>query len=202
MNLEDFKSFRRVLKPSEVGSIPTHSRHLLGIVCALAFAATSPALAQEEVPDDAVTEEKAPERIWIGPSPFERAVRSVAFPAWGQLTNGKNKKAVALFSAQTYIYARLMIETRKGNEANRLADRLEGEGASLGDVNVARSSAADHFSRRRNLFFWAFVAGFYGALDAYVDANFGDIEAELEEGRDLFSSFDPASRTVTLGVHF
>ena len=32
MDLEDFKSFCRVLKPSGVGSIPTHSRHRLSLI--------------------------------------------------------------------------------------------------------------------------------------------------------------------------
>jgi hypothetical protein len=142
------------------------------------------------------------EPTWQGPSPLQRAVRSVAFPAWGQLTNGKNKKAVALFSAQAYLYTRIVVETRKGNESVRIADRLEREGATLGDVNVARESADDHFGRRRNLFFWAIVAGFYGALDAYVDANFGDFEKELEEGRTLFSHVDPLDKSVEMGFRF
>lgn len=29
VDLKDFKSFRRMLKPSGVGSIPTHSRHFI-----------------------------------------------------------------------------------------------------------------------------------------------------------------------------
>ena len=90
MNLEDFKSFRRVLIPSEVGSIPTHSRQNCLAVVLLAIVVVFPSPAEAA--------NGADEAQWAGPGPFERAVRSAVFPAWGQLTNGKNKKAAILFS--------------------------------------------------------------------------------------------------------
>ena len=121
MNLEDFKSFRRVLKPSEVGSIPTHSRHLLGRpgrgdrnpgarrrmggrtlgwLMLLALAGAPAARAQEE--DAVAAPPTGPATVPPGtPRPFTRALRSAVFPAWGQLSNGKSKKAAVLLAAQT-----------------------------------------------------------------------------------------------------
>jgi hypothetical protein len=139
---------------------------------------------------------------WVGPSAFERAVRSAVFPAWGQLTNGKNHKAAVLFSVQAYLYTRIVREGREGGAAEREEARLEGMGADPAEIALARARATDHFDRRRNLLFWAFVAGFYGAIDAYIDAHLGDFERELEEGRTLFGRIDPADRSVELGLRF
>ena len=59
MNLEDFKSFRRVLKPSGVGSIPTHSRHAVLAALLVLFVA-GPARGDGAVPEGT-------------PSPLQRA---------------------------------------------------------------------------------------------------------------------------------
>ena len=189
MNLEDFKSFRRVLKPSGVGSIPTHSRHRLPAVASLcvglALGMGFPARAEE--PDEPP-----------GPSAFNRAARSVFFPAWGQLTNGKNEKAAILFAVQTYLYTRILVETRRGHESERLALATD-------DPDVAwraELGADDSFQRRRNLIFWAILTAFYGAIDAYVDTYLGSFEQEIEQSRKIFAETDPATGGIALGVRF
>jgi hypothetical protein len=141
---------------------------------------------------------------WEGPSAFGRAARSVVFPAWGQLTNGKTKKAAILFSVETYIYTRIVMETRRGKEDERRAAALEEMGAPENAIASARASADEHFNRRRDLFFWAIVAAFYGAIDAYIDAHLGDFEKELEDGRTLFGDIDVGSteQSVELGIRF
>jgi len=140
------------------------------------------------------------------PSPLERAFRSALFPAWGQLTNGRRKKAVVLFSVQTYIYTRLVLETRRAWEAQREADRLTALGSEdpgvLADLSAAEAASQNHFDRRRDLLFWALVGGFYGAMDAYIDAQLGDFEGELDKDRSLFGGIDPAQGTVELGLRF
>lgn len=198
MNLEDFKSFRRVLIPSEVGSIPTHSRqlHRVIVLCALIAVVGAPAGARgagASVPPGT-------------PSPLQRAVRSAVFPAWGQLTNGKSKKAVVLFSVETYLVTRILHESREAHASTREADALRE--ASIDDPSLVpleeetRANAQDHYDTRRDLIFWTILAGFYGALDAYVDANLGDFGEELKEGRRLFASADPEERTMEIGVRF
>ncbi len=185
MNLEDFKSFRRVLIPSEVGSIPTHSRQ-----CLLALVAA--ALCTTAVPRDARADD------WEGPSPFRRAVRSAVFPAWGQVTNGKYKKAAVLFTFETYLLTRVIQETRAAREWDRIA---AGE-TDPGRMEVAEAAAEDHYGRRRDLFFWGIVASFYGAIDAYVDAYLGDFEKDLEEGRELFAGVAEDGTSLEFGVRF
>ena len=190
MNLEDFKSFRRVLKPPEVGSIPTHSRHLCGALCAgvlaVAAAAPAPAGAADDIPR---------------PSALNRALRSAVVPAWGQVTNGKEKKAAILAGVQAYVWTRVVMESRKGRESERRAARLTEEGAAAGAIAAAEASAENHFDTRRDMVFWAILSSFYGALDAYVDTHLGDFEEDLEEGRELFAGVDPAGR-VELGIRF
>lgn len=202
MNLEDFKSFRRVLKPSGVGSIPTHSRQNIGVAarrcCVVALlglvvgaGAARGARAAEPVPEGT-------------PSPFARAARSVVVPAWGQITNGKSKKAAVVMTVQAYVLTRLIEEHREAHESQRRADALAGrtddEGRALAEI--ARDSAQEHFDRRRDMIFWALIGAFYGAVDAYVDAHLGNFERELEEDRELFGAVDPAERTVAVGVRF
>lgn len=198
MNLEDFKSFRRVLKPSEVGSIPTHSRHSSRALVAWAVAAAVAALAAPA----SFAAEPPP----LQPSAFQRAVRSAMVPAWGQLTNGKSKKAAVLFSVQSYLITRIIVESRAASESERRVAALEGMGgtdaASLAALDAAQASAQDHFDTRRDLLFWALVAGFYGAIDAYVDAHLGDFSGDLEESRGVFGGVDPAAKSVQVGVRF
>jgi hypothetical protein len=140
------------------------------------------------------------------PSAFQRALRSAVFPAWGQLTNGKSKKAVVLFGVETYLVTRVLHETRTAHAATRRADALRE--AALGDASAAdleraaRATAQEHYDNRRDLLFWTLLAGFYGAIDAYVDAQLGDFGEELEEGRRLFGSVDAEERTVAIGVRF
>ena len=196
MNLEDFKSFRRVLITSEVGSIPTHSLQIRRALAAACIVIASggvggPARAAEVVPPGS-------------PSPFGRAMRSAVFPAWGQLTNGKSKKAVVVFTAQTYVLSRLIVESRAARAADRRADALSGredpEGIAL--EAAARASAQEHYDTRRDMLFWALLGAFYGAVDAYVDAHLGNFGEELDESRRLFANADPTERRVELGIRF
>jgi len=137
---------------------------------------------------------------WEGPSPFNRAVRSVVFPAWGQLTNGKTTKATLLFGVESYLWTRIVIETRAAKESDQIAAALAG--SDPGGAQVAELAADDHYSRRRDLFFWVIVAGFYGAIDAYVDAHLGDFEKELEDGRELFAGLGDDGTSMQVGVRF
>ena len=185
MNLEDFKSFRRVLIPSEVGSIPTHSRQgFLGLfVVGLLLVAPGQKVCAQELD---------------GPSGFNRAVRSAVFPGWGQLTNGKKKKTVLLFSFQTYLFTRIILETRGAKEADRFA-----AGAATDETRtIWEADAQDHYNTRRDLFFWAIVTSFYGAIDAYVDTYLGDFEKDLEEGRELFGGMNEDGTALEFGIRF
>ncbi len=140
------------------------------------------------------------------PSAFQRAMRSALFPAWGQLTNGKSKKAVVLFGVQTYLITRIVEESRAANESQRrfeALDRLDSADAeTLAAATAARGSAQDHFDTRRDLFFWGLVAVFYGSIDAYVDAHLGDFDKDLDESRGVFGGVNPAEKSVEVGVRF
>lgn len=214
MNLEDFKSFRRVLKPSEVGSIPTHSRQraqggrvLRGVVViltALAWNAAARAQSEEAQPPAQEAQPPAQEAqrpaqdLPRPPSPGNRAARSAIFPAWGQLTNGRPVKAAALFALETYLATGIIVETRRGESKRRFADAAPDEATEL----LYDGLADAHFDRRRNLIFWSLLAVFYGVADAYVDAHLGEFDREIHEGRELFGKIDRVERTIELGVRF
>jgi hypothetical protein len=137
-----------------------------------------------------------------GPSAFQRALRSAAVPAWGQLTNGKNRKAVIILGVQSYLYTRIVIESRQARESDLRAAALERAGAADAEIELAEAQAQGHYDTRRDLFFWAILAGFYGAMDAYIDAHLGEFDRELEEGRTLFGRVDALERELELGVRF
>ncbi len=192
MNLEDFKSFRRALKPSEVGSIPTHSRHLRSCSAALARHAAIVAFGLVAASPSSAAEET------IVPSPANRAARSALFPAWGQLTNGANVKAAALFALETYLVTGIIHESHRARAHRYAADAATDEATSAMYDGLADA----HYDRRRNLFFWSILAVLYGVIDAYVDAHLTDFDEELEDRRELLGSIDPVENSVEVGFRF
>jgi hypothetical protein len=138
----------------------------------------------------------------LRPSATNRAVRSMVFPAWGQVTNGRPVKAAVLFSVQTWIWTRVIKESRAAHESEQRVFRLQEEGATALEIARAEASAEEHSARRRDLLFWALFGGIYGALDAYIDAHLGDFDEEIQEGRDLFGEVDPVNGEIALGYRF
>ena len=202
MNLEDFKSFRRVLKPSGVGSIPTHSRQRIGygrmlrisavMLTALSWAANAGAQSEEAVPAPPAAEASR------GPSPANRAARSAAFPGWGQLTNGSTAKAAAVFALETYLASSIIVESRRGAAKQRLADAAP----DAATEEMYDGLADAHYDRRRNLIFWSMLTVLYAVADAYVDAHMGEFDREIKEGGELFGQVDHVDQTIELGVRF
>ena len=191
MNLEDFKSFCRVLIPSEVGSIPTHSRH-----CRAGLLLASAVLLLGGGPARAQTEEGP-----AGPSPFNRALRSAVFPGWGQLSNGRTFKTVGIFGVETYLLTRILMQTRRGAANNRQSELLRSMGDEAG-ADQQRSLAEHHYETRRDLIFWGILAAFYGAMDAYIDAHLGNFDEDIEEGKGLFTRIDPLAGSFELGMRY
>ncbi len=138
------------------------------------------------------------EEVQIVPSPANRAARSVAFPAWGQLTNGRTAKTAALFALETYLVTGLIAESRRGGADQKSADAATDETT----VDYYEGQADAHYDRRRNLLFWTILTVFYGVIDAYVDAYLVDFDEELEDRRELFGMVDPVESTVGVGFRF
>jgi hypothetical protein len=134
----------------------------------------------------------------IVPSPANRAARSAVFPAWGQLTNGANVKAAALFALETYLVTGIIHESHRGRALRRAADTATDEAT----TEIYDGLADAHYDRRRNLFFWSILAVLYGVIDAYVDAHLTDFDEELEDRRELLGSIDPLENTVEVGFRF
>ncbi|MDP6528815.1 MAG: DUF5683 domain-containing protein [Gemmatimonadota bacterium] len=177
-----------MLKPSEVGSIPTHSRHFRAWGGAMAVAAWVLSMAALSSAAEVVEP----------PSPFARAVRSAVVPAWGQMTNDRPVKASVIFAVQAYLYTGILVESRRATDFQSRAVNA----ADAGTQAWLEDRAQEHFSRRRNLVFWSILGAFYSAVDAYIDAHLGDFEEDLEESRTLFAEVDPHEGTIAVGIAF
>lgn len=85
-------------------------------------------------------------------SPTGVLLRSVAFPGWGQWSNGKKKKAVAYFAVESFFITKALIWRHRAREAN----------ISFATFDQARD--------RRNYFYWLTgLTVFISMFDAYGD---------------------------------
>ena len=101
-------------------------------------------------------------------SPTGALLRSVAFPGWGQWSNGKKQKAGVYFGVETYFIAKSLIWRHRAREASDL---------------VAYSHARD----RRNYFTWLTgVTIFISMFDAYADRYLLTLERTRHQGDDFW----------------
>ncbi len=190
MDLEDFKSFSRVLKPSGVGSIPTHSRQIrsgafprVALVLFLLAALGGSARAAEGPPQA---------------SPFWSSSRSLVFPGWGQLHNGSEKKAIVLFSLQTYLIGRVFAAERR---ARYYQDRMNDEtpGWSREDLQARYDDLRD---TRGDLVWWSSLLVLYSVIDAYVDAHLVGFEEQVEQVERVTASLVPTDGGAEAAIAF
>ncbi|RJP78674.1 MAG: hypothetical protein C4524_06270 [Candidatus Zixiibacteriota bacterium] len=114
--------------------------------------------------------------------PTRAAVRSVLFPGWGQLSNGKFWKGAVIFTGQSALAfsAYLQHQRFRYNAAH------------------GETSAADFYQNDRNRLLW-WLAGsmVYSAADAFVDAHLRKWDVSEVALEPVFS---PESRSLGLGV--
>ncbi len=183
MDFEDFKSFRRALIPSEVGSIPTRSRHLstgaparvgpasagsflwraLVAVCLVSVVPRAAASAPAAV-DSAAVEYPAPHTVLY---------RSMAFPGWGQLVNGQPWKAALFMALEGGLAASGFVELRRSDRAFDASTRALARGDEVAAALYA-SRHRERILRARERFWWAGFSMLVGMIDAYIDAHLRD----------------------------
>lgn len=84
-------------------------------------------------------------------SPTGTLLKSVAFPGWGQWSNGKKQKAAFYFGLESYWITKSLIWRHRAREAVSL-------------------SAFQHARDRRNYFYWLTgITVFISMFDAYAD---------------------------------
>ncbi len=112
-----------------------------------------------------------------GPSPKGALLRSVVYPGWGQLANGKPYKACVIMAVEAYLAGVALSADRRAGDAAELA------GAADSQAEAARlEDRRSYYEDRRNQYFWWLGATvLYSMLDAYVDAHLAGV-SESEAG--------------------
>lgn len=98
-------------------------------------------------------------------SPTGALLRSVAFPGWGQWSNGKKQKAAVYFTAESYFITKALIWRH----------RARGSGIDF--------DTFDHARDRRNYFYWLTgLTVFVSMFDAYADRYLLTLERTRDAG--------------------
>ena len=217
----DFKSLCRAPSVSEVGSIPTRSRHRFAarsradspgsprcLLAALA-ACSAPTVARAAVADSlaavppaavVVVGKPAPARAdsvrkqpWHEQPRFVMA-RSLLVPGWGQLHNRAWIKAILIAGVEGLLISRIV---QGQDELDRLLAELEAARAA-GDtegeaalVNEYNSQLDERVGNEWKL--GAVIA--YSMVDAYVDAHFRGFDVEFRTDPALPAGTSPSGQT-------
>jgi hypothetical protein len=116
-------------------------------------------------------------------SPTGTLLKSVAFPGWGQWSNGKKQKAAVYFGIETYFLTKALIWR------HRALDRLHvWQNTNPDSTNALLSTfnSYDGARSRRNYFYWLTgITVFVSMFDAYADSYL----LTLERTRNLGSEF-------------
>ena len=110
-------------------------------------------------------------------SPFWSCVRSAVVPGWGQLHNGSSVKAIALFSMQSYLFARYSIAERRGSFYRHELNNPE----SVWGPGHLQNKYDDFRDTRNDMVWWMTIFGLYSLIDAYVDAHMAGFDQEVAE---------------------
>ena len=116
-------------------------------------------------------------------SPTGKLFRSVAFPGWGQWSNGKKQKAAVYFAIESYFLTKAL------TWRHRAGDRLTIWESSCGPNGCDTRAFNDYDTARdrRNYFYWLTgVTVFISMFDAYADAYLLSLERTRDKGDDYW----------------
>ena len=116
-------------------------------------------------------------------SPTGKLFRSVAFPGWGQWSNGKKQKAAVYFAIESYFLTKALIWR------HRAADRqpIWENSCKTGTCDTKAFNDYDSARDRRNYFYWLTgVTIFVSMFDAYADAYLLSLERTRDKGDDYW----------------
>ncbi|MBI5867154.1 MAG: hypothetical protein HZB43_02495 [candidate division Zixibacteria bacterium] len=117
-------------------------------------------------------------------SPTGTLLKSVAFPGWGQWSNGKKQKAAVYFGIETFFLTKALIWR------HRAADRLRTwENTDPTNETALREAFSNYDSARnsRNYFYWlAGITTFISMFDAYADCYLLTLENTRKMGDDYW----------------
>ena len=121
-------------------------------------------------------------------SPTGTLLKSVAFPGWGQLANGKKQKAAIYFAVESYWITKALIWRHRARTADSFSE-------------------FSHAQDRRNYFYWLTgITVFVSMFDAYADRYLLTLERTRDEGGDFWGDVDGLGANsrwrLTLAIKF
>ena len=108
---------------------------------------------------------------------YRVVLRSLVYPGWGQLHNGKYLKALSIFASETALLAMIYHESKESSRAYEA--HLAAPDRTVAAKFYARYE--EHFERRESLIWWTAGLIAFSLADAYVDANLVTFEEEFGE---------------------
>ncbi len=117
-------------------------------------------------------------------SPTGKLLRSVAFPGWGQWSNGKKQKAAVYFAIESYFLTKALIWRHRAAERQPI---WENSCTSESGCDINAFNDYDTARDRRNYFYWLTgVTVFISMFDAYADAYLLTLERTRDQGDDYW----------------
>jgi len=114
------------------------------------------------------------------PSPTGTLLKSVAFPGWGQWSNGKKKKAAVYFGIETYFLMKSLIWRHRTFDRLHEWERTDPNNAT---ARLAAFNSFDSARNSRNYFYWLTgITVFISMFDAYSDSYLLTLECTRKMG--------------------
>jgi len=127
-----------------------------------------------------------------GISPSLTMLKSVAFPGWGQISNGKYLKAGLIMVVESYFIYKAVDYSRLASDWR---DKWKAEPDTGGLKGVYFNQYADYRDTRNSFIWYTAITVFFSMIDAYVDAHLKDFPEDIPVSDNLSLSVEPGRET-------
>jgi len=159
-----------------------------------------PASAQPTVGRKPARADSLPHRA----KPFTVMLRSAAVPGWGQVTNHKYLKAVAVVGVEGLLVYGALREWKHENDAvDRQTAILAAGGDPEGpDYLLAEQDKNSHRNRKISWIWWGIAAHLLSMADAYVDAHLATFDADFGPPQSVLDPGEKPRLTLAIRSRF
>ncbi len=131
-------------------------------------------------------------------SPTLTLFKSVAFPGWGQFSNGKYIKAGLIFAVESYFIYKAVYY---GGKASDWKEKWKS--APESQKYLYFNQYADYRDTRNSFLWYTGLTVFLSMFDAYVDAHLANFPKDIPASDNVSLDFDPGPESrLTLTYHF
>lgn len=133
-------------------------------------------------------------------SPTSTMLKSVAFPGWGQFSNGKYIKAGLIFVIESYFIYRAVDFGRKASDWR---DKWKAEPDTSAAKVTYFNQYADYRDTRNSYIWYSVLTIFLSMIDAYVDAHLQNFPEDIPTSERVSLDFEPGRETrLSLSLRF